>query len=175
MKPTIPPVRKTLNIGLIAAAMPKICHSPVINRISIQWPYGPEQFVSLKDAGMSALSLSTIAFAAPGGEVPQRSKARPIDLAHLRKQTFGDRNLEQEVLGMFLQQAQSVKERLSGSNRDERVMLAHGLRGSAGGVGAFAVADAAAAVEREPQDKGLAVALFGRIDEMRDFVASISR
>jgi HPt (histidine-containing phosphotransfer) domain-containing protein len=133
------------------------------------------KLISVKAFCMSALSLSTIAFAAPGGESSPRSKARPIDLVHLRKQTFGDRNLEQEVLGMFLQQAQAVKERLSGSNKEERVMLAHGLRGSAGGVGAFAVADAAAAVERDPHDKGLANSLSKRIDEMRDFVASICR
>ncbi len=124
---------------------------------------------------MSPLSLSTIAFAAPGGEAPKSTKVRPIDLVHLGKQTFGDRHLEQEVLAMFVQQAQAVRERLTASGRDERVMMAHGLRGSAGGVGAFAVAEAATAVERNPQDKSLAAALFKRIDEVSDFVASISR
>lgn len=124
---------------------------------------------------MSALSLSTIAFAAPGGESLQPVKSRPIDLVHLRKQTFGDRSLEQEILGMFVQQTQTVRERLADSGREERVMLAHGLRGSAGGVGAFAVAEAAAAVERNPQEKSTVTALLKRIDEMHDFVASISR
>ncbi len=76
---------------------------------------------------------------------------------------------------MFVQQTQAVRERLADSGREERVMLAHGLRGSAGGVGAFAVAEAAAAVERNPQEKSTVTALLKRIDEMHDFVASISR
>jgi len=44
MKPTIPAVRKTLNIGLIAAAMPKICRDRVINRISMQCRYVSAKF-----------------------------------------------------------------------------------------------------------------------------------
>lgn len=124
---------------------------------------------------MSNLSLSTIAFAAPGGEIAKKSRSRPVDLAYLGQQTFGDRALEQEVLGMFVQQAQAVRDRLTASNDKERMLLAHGLRGSAGGVGAFAVAEAATAVELNPQDKALAALLLRRIDEMRDFVASISR
>lgn len=124
---------------------------------------------------MSAVSISAIAFAAPGGEAPRPSKARPIDLAHLGRQTFGDRQLQQEVLGMFMQQALAVTERLAGSNLKERVYLAHGLRGSAGGVGAFAVAEAAAAVEASPNDKSQIAKLLCSIDDMRDFVASISR
>ncbi|MDJ0932129.1 hypothetical protein [Breoghania sp.] len=36
----------------------------------------------------------------------------PVDLAHLERFTFGDRALEQEVLGLFAHQSQAWIERL---------------------------------------------------------------
>ena len=41
----------------------------------------------------------------PGGEGAAAPRARPVDLAHLARQTLGDRALEQEVLKLFLHQA----------------------------------------------------------------------
>jgi HPt (histidine-containing phosphotransfer) domain-containing protein len=70
----------------------------------------------------------------------------PIDLDHLKRMTLGDESLEREVLAMF--SAQSV--RLIGTLAAlpaEAGALAHTLNGSARAIGAFAVADAAAALE----------------------------
>ncbi len=116
-----------------------------------------------------------VAFSMPGGEVCGKAPSRPVDLVHLARQTMGDRDLEREVLGLFVQQALSVRDKITDADERERFMLAHGLKGSARGVGAFAVADCAAEIERKPDD-GRAVKRLGTlIEQVRDFVAAISR
>lgn len=124
---------------------------------------------------MPQTSLQTIAFSLPGGESPPPSRGRPIDLVHLARQTLGDREIEREVLALFLTQASTVRSRIAGATPAERKLLAHGLRGSAAGVGAFAVAQSATAVENAPQEVGLIGDLTSSIDEVREFIASISR
>lgn len=116
-----------------------------------------------------------VAFSMPGGEACGRSAARPVDLVHLARQTMGDRDLEREVLGLFVQQALSVRDEIAGADQKRRLLLAHGLKGSARNIGAFAVADCAAAIEREPQDARLLKRLRLLVDDVRDFVAAISR
>ena len=124
---------------------------------------------------MASASLQSVAFAAPGGESCPPSKGRPIDLVHLARQTLGDRALEKEVLSLFIQQAVSVKEGIARATSRERALMAHGLRGSASGVGAFNVAELAKAIERDPDDKSLMPRLAASIDAVRDFVAAINR
>ncbi|MGN6766723.1 MAG: Hpt domain-containing protein [Rhizobiaceae bacterium] len=116
-----------------------------------------------------------VAFAKPGGEACGAARTRPIDLAHLSRQTLGDRAVEEEVLSLFMQQAGTVCEQISTAASEERRNLAHGLKGSALGVGAFAVAEAASAVEAEPASKPLVKALSRRVEEAREFIAAISR
>jgi HPt (histidine-containing phosphotransfer) domain-containing protein len=75
---------------------------------------------------------------------------RPIDLVHLSKQTFGERDLEGELLRLFDRQAAQILARLSDGalpDRRWRADLAHTLKGSARAIGAFAVAAAAQAYE----------------------------
>ncbi|TIR92039.1 MAG: histidine kinase, partial [Mesorhizobium sp.] len=43
------------------------------------------------------------------------------------------------------------------------------------GIGAFAVAECAAAIEKQPEDGRILRKLGGLIDEVRDFIAAISR
>ena len=118
---------------------------------------------------------ATIAFSRPGGESKAPSRARPVDLVHLARQTLGDRALEQEVLAMFVQQLSVTRERLAEANDSERRTLAHTLKGSARSVGAFAIADCAEAIENQPSGKGLMSRLSKLIDEVRDFIAAINR
>ena len=68
----------------------------------------------------------------------------PIDLGHLRRFTLGDRELEQEILGLFIEQAPATIERLlqAGSHREWQ-RAAHTLKGSARAVGAWQIADLA--------------------------------
>jgi len=116
-----------------------------------------------------------VAFSMPGGEACRRSPGRPVDLVHLARQTMGDRDLEREVLGLFVQQAVSVRDQIAGADTKQRLLLAHGLKGSARSVGAFSVADCAAEIERQPEDARTLKRLGTLIEDVREFVAAISR
>ncbi len=70
----------------------------------------------------------------------------PLDLDHLSRMTLGDVALEQEVLAMFAEQAVRLLAAMAALPAETGV-LAHKLKGSARGIGAFAVADAAARLE----------------------------
>jgi HPt (histidine-containing phosphotransfer) domain-containing protein len=118
---------------------------------------------------------ATAAFAMPGGEGSAAPRARPIDLSHLAKQTLGDRALEQEVLRLFVHQALAVRDQIAEAATPERLRLCHTLKGSARGIGAFAVASCLAEIEAKPDDKQLLKRLSSLIDEVRDFIAAISR
>ncbi len=79
--------------------------------------------------------------AAPAPEAPA------IDRVHLKQMTFGDRSLERELLQLFDRQAELLIARMRASEAPVLASLAHTLKGSALGVGANAVAEAAAAAE----------------------------
>jgi len=70
----------------------------------------------------------------------------PIDIAHLQRMTLGDSSLEREVLAMFSAQAVGLVSALAGLPADAGALV-HTLKGSARAIGAFAVADAASALE----------------------------
>ena len=70
----------------------------------------------------------------------------PLDLDHLARMTLGDAELEHEVLAMFAEQSTRLIATMSALPADASA-LAHKLKGSARGIGAFAVADAAAHLE----------------------------
>ena len=118
---------------------------------------------------------SGIAFSMPGGDASGTAGSRPVDMAHLARQTMDDRALEQEVLALFVQQALSVRDKILDADAKQRVLLAHGLKGSARGIGAFAVADCAAIIEKQPEDVRALKRLGMLVEEVRDFIAGISR
>lgn len=124
---------------------------------------------------MAQLAVDTLAFAMPGGEAVAPSGGRPVDLVHLARQTFGDRGLEAEILSMFLAQIHAAKARLRDAGPDDRQTLAHGLKGSARSVGAFPLGDAAAVLELQPANALHVREVERRIDDVADFIASISR
>ena len=71
---------------------------------------------------------------------------RPIDLVHLAKQTFGERDLESELLRLFDRQSAQILAHLAGHDMTAgrvKADIAHTLKGSARAVGAFGVASAA--------------------------------
>jgi len=70
----------------------------------------------------------------------------PLDMEHLERMTLGDASLEREVLALFCEQSHRVMSGIVGSPA-EAGALAHTLKGSARGIGAFAVAEAAARLE----------------------------
>src|SRR5690606_12336620 len=87
------------------------------------------------------------------------SSVRPVDLAYLGRQTMGDRALEQEVLGLFVQQLATIGERIEAEDTQERQRLAHTLRGSAAGIGAFPLSECAAEIEAAPDSPELVTKL----------------
>jgi HPt (histidine-containing phosphotransfer) domain-containing protein len=116
-----------------------------------------------------------VAFSMPGGEASAARRGRPLDLSHLASQTMGDRELEREVLAMFVEQAQTVRRRIAKAELKERLFLAHALKGSARGVGAFPIAECACAIEESPTDRLILKRLDRLIGEACDFIASIDR
>ena len=124
---------------------------------------------------MVTRETGSVAFGMPGGESSAASHARPIDLEHLSRQTIGDRDVEREVLDLFVHQALSVRDAIVTADLAERLRLCHALKGAARGVGAFPIADCVAKIETHPENTGLIKRLARLIDEVRDFIAAISR
>lgn len=114
-------------------------------------------------------------FDGPHDESCRTGCSQPIDRDHLARQTMGDRAIENEVLALFAAQALAVRERIGEACIEERLRLAHGLKGSARGVGAFAVADCVAQIEQDPEDGVLIERLSVLIDQVRDFIANGDR
>ena len=92
---------------------------------------------------------------------------RPIDLVHLARTTLGDRSLEREVLQLFDRQSPILIARMRAAAPGGLAMLAHTLKGSARGIGAWRVARAAEALE-------LAGAREGEVDGALDRLALAS-
>ena len=97
------------------------------------------------------------------------SNEQPVDLVHLGRYTGGDRVLNMEILSLFEGQCHEMLARLealaaeSGDGKNWRE-IAHSLKGAARGIGAFALADAAAEAEKAmPGDKAALLAAVHRI------------
>lgn len=71
-----------------------------------------------------------------------------IDEAHLARMTLGDYRLEREVLQIFVRQAAVMMGRIAGAEPAHVAAAAHTLVGSARGIGAWRVAQAAEWLER---------------------------
>jgi HPt (histidine-containing phosphotransfer) domain-containing protein len=71
----------------------------------------------------------------------------PIDAEHLTQMTFGDRRLEREVLEIFRRQAAIMLSRIGGVEAGAAAAAIHTLKGSARGIGAWRVAQAAERLE----------------------------
>jgi HPt (histidine-containing phosphotransfer) domain-containing protein len=76
------------------------------------------------------------------------SRRAPVDLDHLARQTLGNRDLQREVLRMFVSQCALQIDALKTSETlEERRHAAHTLVGAARGIGAFSVAYIASEIE----------------------------
>ena len=98
---------------------------------------------------------------------------QPVDYAHLDTQAAGDKAVMREVLALFVTHCEQVLAELERAE-DAKTwkMWTHTLKGSARGVGAFAVADAAADAERHSLDKSKLVPLTQAFREARAFIGS---
>ena len=106
--------------------------------------------------------------------------AAAIDRAHLARMTFGERSLERELLTLFDRQTVLLLGRMREAETAVAATLAHTLKGSASGIGAWGVARAAEACEQasggegSPAERGLALAeLDAAIAEARAEIAGM--
>jgi HPt (histidine-containing phosphotransfer) domain-containing protein len=115
----------------------------------------------------------------PWPKVPPANPEPAIDLAHLARMTMGDVGLEREVLALFERQAGLLLARMRGAPAPVIAAFAHTLKGSACGVGAWRVAEAARAVEHQatqPDDGAAADALAklaDAVDEAKAVIADL--
>jgi hypothetical protein len=85
-----------------------------------------------------------------------------IDFEHLARMTMGEPGLDHEVLILFERQAGILLARMRDAPAPVVAAFAHTLKGSARGIGAWRVAEAAGAVETQaarPDDRAAADAL----------------
>lgn len=120
--------------------------------------------------------LSTAVAAEPVSEIRTRA-ARPVDLVHLAKQCLGDEALEREVLRLFDTTIRDYYGRLKlATSFDDLSLVLHSIKGAAGGVGAWAIADQAKAMEHEmrsgrPLSQEKIHDLGIVVEDVRDFIA----
>ena len=104
---------------------------------------------------------------------------RPIDLVHLARTTLGDRSLEREVLQLFDRQSILLIARMRTAAPNGVATLAHTLKGSALGIGAWRVARAAEALElagaRNGEIGGALDRLNAASEEARGVIADLLR
>ena len=109
---------------------------------------------------------------------PATTAAQPvIDLVHLGRMTLGEKSLEAEVLALFDRQASMLLARMETARPAAAAAFAHTIKGSARGIGAWQVAEAAEAVERAADgsaDLAAAIArLAAAINETRTLIAGL--
>lgn len=105
----------------------------------------------------------------------------PVDLAHLRRYTLGDRDLEVEILGLFAEQLPVTIGALNkAASMKEWGIAAHTLKGSARAVGAWSLATLAETAEKlshlpEASERRQVVGrLEEAADEARDYISALS-
>ena len=102
----------------------------------------------------------------------------PIDMEHLGTYTQGDRDLELELLTMFLPSAEGYLDAMKLGSGEAWWTAAHSLKGVALGVGAGEVATLAEAPEElqdaPPGPRANQIAALGAaLERVRDFVAAL--
>lgn len=105
---------------------------------------------------------------------------QPVDLAHLRRYTMGDRALEAEILALFADQLPITIGALKNApSAKEWGIAAHTLKGSARAVGAWSLARIAETAEKlhrlpDVNERGLVVRRIEEAaGEARDYIASL--
>lgn len=121
----------------------------------------------LRSSGLAVEMIDEVS--SPSGE--------PIDRGHLNRMTLGERSLEREVLALFDRQADILLNRMNSASPSGVATLAHTLKGSAVGIGAWGVARAAEVVEKAGPAAlpGAIAALNAAIAEAKQAIAGLLR
>jgi len=106
----------------------------------------------------------------------QAPAAAAIDRGHRARMTFGDRELEREVLQLFDRQADLLLTRMHDREAAAVAALAHTLKGTASSISATGLISAAAAVEQAAdtpaRDRAIG-RLANAIEEARAAIAEL--
>jgi DNA-binding response OmpR family regulator len=104
----------------------------------------------------------------------ERDTVPLIDLDHLAEFTDGDRQLEGELLTLFLSSAEVYLARMGEALRTGQswAAVAHALKGASANLGARRVMELALAAERSPPSMPQLQALRTAVDEVRGFEQS---
>jgi len=115
-------------------------------------------------------------FDAPACHALDDRTGRPIDLVHLARQTGGDKVLEEEVLHLFLRQANMLARDLGdATDSEDRRRVAHTLSGTARAVGAYRVAELARDLEDNPGRASKIEPLVAQVGVTCDYISSLLR
>jgi HPt (histidine-containing phosphotransfer) domain-containing protein len=104
-----------------------------------------------------------------------------LDLAHLSRQTLGDKHLEAEILRLFVSQSGKLNHILASSNvLEEQADAVHTLIGSARAVGALHVVRAAEVLEVALKQGGRALSfaladLDASVVEANSFIQNVGK
>ena len=90
-----------------------------------------------------------------------------IDEDHLARMTLGDRALEREVLEIFVRQTVILLERIAKADPAFAAGAAHTLSGSASGIGATRVAQAAERLEQAARAKASSAEFDGAVEALK--------
>ena len=97
--------------------------------------------------------------------------AKAVDYDHLRVQAAGDLGVMREVLSLFLTHTEQVLTELDAASDPKTwKQWTHTLKGSARGIGAFAVAEAAADAEKKILDKSTLAPIKAAFADARAFI-----
>lgn len=103
--------------------------------------------------------------------MPVSAVAKAVDYEHLNNQAAGNLPVMREVLDLFVVHTEQVIGELErASDAKSWKLWTHTLKGSARGVGAFAVADAAADAEKHAMDKSKIAPVRAAFEEARAFI-----
>jgi len=120
---------------------------------------------------MAHASAAAHAYPEPGTDTFNQ---RPVDLVHLARHTLGNRELEREVLQIFVRQSAIYLDRIRDARTvTERQMAAHTIKGSARGIGAWKVADIAEVLENPGQDNDLVGELAEAVKKTNGFISGL--
>ncbi len=112
-----------------------------------------------------------------------RVAERPVDLGHLDRYTGGSRALNEEILRLFETQCRELLLKMEALIKTTDAKgwreVAHTLKGAARGIGAFALADAAAQAEaadpaNAPQARAVLRQIKGRSEAVESFIESFA-
>jgi HPt (histidine-containing phosphotransfer) domain-containing protein len=90
-----------------------------------------------------------------------------LDEAHLGRMTLGDRQLERDILQLFVRQAAMMLQRIATAEPPLAAAAAHTLLGSARGIGAWRVAHAAERLEKACMGASRALECEVAIEELK--------